>query len=112
MGRKHAWRLVLCPSVLTSDDLFLFNQGTHFRLYDKLGAHVVTNGTHFAVWAPNARGVSVIGDWNGWRAGADPLQAVESSGIWAATLSVGHGTRYKYAITTAGRAHLSSGKDD
>ncbi|HEX7703256.1 MAG TPA: 1,4-alpha-glucan branching protein GlgB [Kofleriaceae bacterium] len=88
--------------MLTSDDLFLFNQGTHFRLYDKLGAHVVANGTHFAVWAPNARAVSVIGDWNGWRAGADPLQPVESSGIWAATIpNVGHGTRYKYAITAA-----------
>jgi 1,4-alpha-glucan branching enzyme len=86
--------------VLTSDDLFLFNQGTHYRLYDKLGAHVVANGTHFAVWAPNARAVSVIGDWNGWRSGADPLVALESSGIWTATLAgVGHGTRYKFSIT-------------
>ena len=86
--------------MLTSDDLFLFNQGTHYRLYDKLGAHVVANGTHFAVWAPNARAVSVIGDWNGWRAGADPLEPLQSSGIWTATLAnVGHGTRYKFAIT-------------
>ena len=86
-------------SLLTSDDLFLFNQGTHYRLYDKLGAHVVAGGTHFAVWAPNARAVSVIGDWNHWQAGADPLHAREQSGIWEATLPVGHGTRYKYAIT-------------
>ena len=86
--------------MLTSDDLFLFNQGTHYRLYDKLGAHVVANGTHFAVWAPNARAVSVIGDWNGWRAGADALVPLESSGIWTGTLAhVGHGTRYKFAIT-------------
>ncbi|MGE5181319.1 MAG: hypothetical protein ACM31C_04630, partial [Acidobacteriota bacterium] len=46
-------------SLLTSDDLFLFNQGTHYRLYEKLGAHVVPGGTYFAVWAPNARAVSV-----------------------------------------------------
>ncbi|MEP6864416.1 MAG: 1,4-alpha-glucan branching protein GlgB [Deltaproteobacteria bacterium] len=86
--------------MLTSDDLFLFNQGTHYRLYDKLGAHVVANGTHFAVWAPNARAVSLIGDWNGWRAGADPLEPLQSSGIWTTTLAnVGHGTRYKFAIT-------------
>ncbi|MEO6774239.1 MAG: 1,4-alpha-glucan branching protein GlgB [Kofleriaceae bacterium] len=86
--------------MLTSDDLFLFNQGTHYRLYDKLGAHVVAAGTYFAVWAPNARAVSVIGDWNGWRAGADPLAPLESSGIWTATIAgVGHGTRYKFAIT-------------
>jgi 1,4-alpha-glucan branching enzyme len=86
--------------VLTSDDLFLFNQGTHYRLYDKLGAHVGANGTHFAVWAPNARAVSLIGDWNGWRAGADPLEPLESSGIWTTTLAhAGHGTRYKFAIT-------------
>ncbi len=87
-------------SAITSDDLFLFNQGTHYRLYDKLGAHVVAGATRFAVWAPNARAVSVIGDWNGWRAGADPLHARESSGIWEVTIpNVGQGTRYKFAIT-------------
>ncbi|MFT3698161.1 MAG: 1,4-alpha-glucan branching protein GlgB [Kofleriaceae bacterium] len=87
--------------MLTSDDLFLFNQGTHYRLYEKLGAHVVTGGTYFAVWAPNAKDVSVIGDWNGWHQGADRLQPVESSGIWAGAIgNVGHGTRYKFAITT------------
>ncbi|MEO8548725.1 MAG: 1,4-alpha-glucan branching protein GlgB [Kofleriaceae bacterium] len=92
--------MAFCSSVLTPDDLFLFNQGTHYRLYDKLGAHVVANGTYFAVWAPNARAVSVIGDWNGWQSGADSLQAVEASGIWATTVAgVGHGTRYKFAIT-------------
>jgi 1,4-alpha-glucan branching enzyme len=87
-------------SRLTADDLFLFNQGTHYRLYEKLGAHLGTGGTTFAVWAPNARAVSVIGDWNGWRAGADAMTPRESSGIWEATLpQAGHGTRYKFAIT-------------
>jgi 1,4-alpha-glucan branching enzyme len=87
-------------SLLTADDLFLFNQGTHYRLHDKLGAHVVAGGTYFAVWAPSARAVSVVGDWNGWKVGADPLTPRESSGIWEGMVNdVGHGTRYKYAIT-------------
>jgi 1,4-alpha-glucan branching enzyme len=87
-------------SLITADDLFLFNQGTHHRLYEKLGAHVVDGGTHFAVWAPNATAVSVIGDWNGWRTGADPLAPRESSGIWEGVVAaIGHGARYKLAIT-------------
>src|SRR5512140_2046158 len=57
-------------SLLTDDDLYLFNEGTHYRLYDKLGSHVMTvdeqEGTYFAVWAPDARRVSVMGDFNGW----------------------------------------------
>ncbi|HEY4057469.1 MAG TPA: 1,4-alpha-glucan branching protein GlgB [Kofleriaceae bacterium] len=86
-------------SLLSSDDLFLFNQGTHYKLYEKLGAHVVANGTAFAVWAPSAKAVSVIGDWNGWRAGADQLHARGESGIWEGEVpSIGHGSRYKYAI--------------
>ncbi len=56
-------------SLLTDDDLYLFNEGNHYRLYEKLGAHVVTRdgveGTYFAVWAPDAENVSVIGDFNG-----------------------------------------------
>jgi 1,4-alpha-glucan branching enzyme len=87
-------------SLLTRDDLFLFNQGTHYRLYEKLGAHLVAGGTYFAVWAPNARQVSVVGDWNGWRHGANVLAARESSGIWEGVVAnVGHGTRYKFSIT-------------
>ena len=86
-------------SLLTADDLFLFNQGTHYRLYEKLGAHVIGGGTYFAVWAPSAKAVSAIGDWNGWHAGATPLAPRDSSGIWEGhVLGVGHGTRYKYAI--------------
>jgi len=86
-------------SLLSADDLFLFNQGTHYRLYEKLGAHVDSNSTSFAVWAPSARAVSVIGDWNYWSAGADPMTPRESSGIWEVTIpNVGHGTRYKFAI--------------
>jgi 1,4-alpha-glucan branching enzyme len=86
-------------SLLTTDDLFLFNQGTHYRLYDKLGAHVVDGGTYFAVWAPNATAVSVIGDWNTWLGGRDPLTPRASSGIWEGVVpGIGHGARYKFAI--------------
>ena len=86
-------------SLLSADDLFLFNQGTHYRLYEKLGAHPIEGGTYFAVWAPSARSVSVIGDWNHWGHGADKLRPRESSGIWEGVIkNVGHGTRYKFAI--------------
>src|SRR3989339_2277485 len=74
-------------TLLTDHDIYLFKEGIHFRLYDKLGAHILssggTDGTHFAVWAPNARMVSVIGDLNGWTRSAHPLKVREdSSGIW------------------------------
>ena len=56
---------------LSELDLYLFAEGTHTRLFDKLGAHLVDGATHFAVWAPNAESVAVIGDWNGWNDQAD-----------------------------------------
>jgi 1,4-alpha-glucan branching enzyme len=90
-------------TVLSRDDLYLFNEGTHNRLYDKLGAHhrtiAGTAGTNFAVWAPNAAGVSVIGDFNDWNADATVLNTIGSSGIWEAFVpGVGRGARYKYRI--------------
>jgi 1,4-alpha-glucan branching enzyme len=91
-------------STLTSDDLHLYNEGTHHRLYDKLGAHLTqqngVNGTYFAVWAPNAEHVSVLGDWNGWhQAGGHVLRPRDSSGIWEGFIpNVGQGARYKYFI--------------
>ena len=73
-------------SLLTDNDLYLFNEGSHFRLYDKLGAHVVNHegasGTQFAVWAPNAEQVFVMGDFNGWNKNSDPLHPNGQSGIW------------------------------
>ena len=68
---------------LSDDDLWQFNEGTHARLYDHLGAHPVDGGTRFAVWAPNAEAVSVVGDFNDWRVDDAPLEALGSSGIWA-----------------------------
>jgi len=85
-------------------DVYLLRQGNHSRLYHKLGSHPVTfdgeNGTHFAVWAPNARFVSVIGDFNGWNRTAHRLSPrPDGSGIWEGFIpGVGHGDLYKYHI--------------
>ena len=87
-------------SLLTDDDLHLWNEGTHYRLFEKLGAHPLDTGTHFAVWAPSADSVSVIGDWNGWDASANPLLARGVSGIWEGFIEgVGPAAAYKYRIT-------------
>ena len=65
-------------TLLTDDDIYLFNEGSHFRLYEKLGAHPLNTGgvegTYFAVWAPNAEQVSVFGEFNGWDKGSHPLR--------------------------------------
>ena len=72
--------------LLTDQDLYLFNEGSHYRLYDKMGAHLVTHngeaGAVFSVWAPNARSVSVLGDFNGWDSKSHRLKSRGSSGIW------------------------------
>ena len=88
------------------EDIYLFREGRHARLYEKLGAHYIRttkgDGVHFAVWAPNASAVAVIGDFNGWQKGAHPLKVREDgSGIWAGLIAdIPHGTRYKYHITS------------
>src|SRR4051794_12532832 len=85
--------------IVTQDDIYLFNEGRHFQLYEHLGAHCVEGGVTFAVWAPNAVAVSVVGDRNGWQPGAHPLAPQESSGIWGGTLEGWEpGDRYKYRI--------------
>src|SRR5437867_13453031 len=86
-------------SLLSGDDLYLFNEGTHNRLQDRLGAHPLEDGTSFAVWAPDAEHVSVVGDFNGWDRDAHPLRARERSGIWEGLVEdVGYGTLYKFHI--------------
>jgi 1,4-alpha-glucan branching enzyme len=88
------------PASLLSDwDYHLFNEGSHHRLWEKLGAHSVEGGTIFGVWAPNAASVSVVGDWNGWGRDANPLTAHAGSGIWEGFVPhAGKGTRYKFHI--------------
>ncbi len=91
------------PLLLTDNDLYLFNEGTHFRLYERMGAHPVTvdgkAGVCFAVWAPNASSVSVIGDWNGWDERAHPLRVRGDSGIWEGFIAgAAKGQRYKFHI--------------
>ncbi|HEY0142768.1 MAG TPA: 1,4-alpha-glucan branching protein GlgB [Thermoanaerobaculia bacterium] len=89
------------PASLLSDwDFHLFAEGTHYKLWEKLGSHVVPGGTMFGVWAPNAESVSVIGEFNGWSRDAHPLRAV-GSGIWEGFIpGVGKGTHYKYHIVS------------
>jgi 1,4-alpha-glucan branching enzyme len=86
--------------VLTDQDIYLFREGTHGRMYERLGCRLDGAGAQFAVWAPNAAAVSVIGDWNGWNAEANPLSPrSDESGIWEGTVSgVQHGHAYKYRI--------------
>ncbi len=90
---------------LSDDDLYLFNEGSHYRLYEKLGAHLtsagVEEGTYFAVWAPNARQVSVVGDFNGWNNTSHPLRPRGQSGIWEGFIpKLGRGRLYKYHIVS------------
>jgi 1,4-alpha-glucan branching enzyme len=92
-------------TLLTDDDLYLFNEGTHSRLYDKLGSHprIIdgVSGTCFSVWAPNAESVTVVGDFNGWDRARHPLRPRASSGIWEGFIpGVGPGTLYKYHIAS------------
>ena len=89
-------------SLLSENDLYLFNEGSHFRLYEHLGAHPLDDGgTAFAVWAPNARAVSVIGDFNGWDAKRDALRPRGQSGIWEGIVpDASRGSRYKFHIVS------------
>ncbi|TMF00337.1 MAG: 1,4-alpha-glucan branching enzyme, partial [Chloroflexi bacterium] len=90
---------MIANSLLTQFDLHLFNEGTHAHLYEKLGAHLSGEGATFAVWAPNADSVYVMGDFNGWNRTANQLQPRESSGIWEGFIpGVKHGTLYKYLV--------------
>jgi 1,4-alpha-glucan branching enzyme len=92
-------------SLLTDDDLYLFNEGSHYRLYHKLGAHVLKEhdppGTYFAVWAPDAAQVWVTGDFNGWDKGRHPLSHRAQSGIWEGFIpGLGPGALYKYHVAS------------
>jgi 1,4-alpha-glucan branching enzyme len=96
-------QFIVTDSGLTDYDLYLFGEGRHERIYDKLGAHPIAGGaaaaTRFAVWAPNAERVSVVGDFNRWNGDAHVMSARASSGVWELTVpDIGAGTAYKYEI--------------
>jgi len=93
------------PPVLTDFDLHLVNEGNHYRLYQKLGAHFIEHhgvrGVGFALWAPNAERVSVIGDFNQWDGRRHPLRPRGTSGIWEIFIpGLRQGDLYKYEIKT------------
>jgi 1,4-alpha-glucan branching enzyme len=97
---------------LSDFDLHLLGEGTHYRVYDKLGAHAVTlegvAGVIFAVWAPNARRVSVVGDWNGWDGRHHPMRLHPGNGIWELFLpGVAEGARYKFEIVSRSGAPIA-----
>jgi 1,4-alpha-glucan branching enzyme len=99
-GRKDG---IVATATLTDFDVHLWAEGTHYRAYEKLGAHLTERdgvaGTQFALWAPNARQVSVVGDFNGWEPGVHRMRAVGSSGIWECFIpGIGSGALYKYSI--------------
>src|SRR6266496_2955645 len=92
------------PSVFSDFDLYLFGQGKNYRIYEKMGAHVRTvngvSGVHFAVWAPNALAVSVVGDFNNWERGKNPMHLRHKDlGVWECFVpGLQAGALYKYAI--------------
>jgi len=90
----------LTSTAFNAQDRYYFGEGTHSRLYDQLGCHLrAEGGAHFAVWAPNAASVSVVGDWNGWDGDAHPLEPHEEGGIWTGSAcEVTPGQAYKYRI--------------
>lgn len=101
--------------MLTDHDIYLFREGTHAHLYEKLGCHLDDRhgGANFAVWAPNARSVSVIGDWNGWSAESDPLvPRPDGSGVWQGHVgAAAEGHAYKFRIVSISGAEVPDKAD-
>ncbi|WP_269541969.1 1,4-alpha-glucan branching protein GlgB [Cerasicoccus fimbriatus] len=95
---------------LSEDDAFLFGQGNHHHIYQKLGSHIKhydgVQGTSFAVWAPSAKRVSVVGEFNHWDGRRHPMRRLGSSGVWELFLpGIGVGTKYKYELIGADGSH-------
>ena len=104
--KRKKERVIHNVSLLTGFDVHLFREGNHFKLYDKLGSHLMdvdgVKGAYFAVWAPNAERVSVTGDFNGWNRESHFLKPREdSSGIWEGFIpGIKKGAIYKYHIVS------------
>src|SRR5881396_2563391 len=109
---------VIEHELLTPYDIHLFKEGRHVQLYEKLGSHTIQlngeEGTHFAVWAPNAKQVHVIGDFNQWRKNSHPLKLrSDGSGIWEGFIpGLARGALYKYHIESRIHAGYSMDKGD
>jgi 1,4-alpha-glucan branching enzyme len=93
------------PPFLTEYDLYLFGKGDHHKIYEKMGAHLRTTegikGVNFAVWAPDAKKVNVVGDFNGWDGKENPMRNRGNSGVWEVFIPhLGKGELYKYEIIT------------
>ncbi len=112
-----AKNVIYGPTLFTDQDIYLFKEGNHFKLYDKLGAHTRKlkgrSGVQFAVWAPNAREVSVIGDFNGWNRDSHKLTCrLDSSGIWEGFIpGIKPGALYKYYVRS-GSNNYEAAKSD
>jgi 1,4-alpha-glucan branching enzyme len=92
-------RSIEVAGAISEDDIFWFNEGTHRGLAAKLGGHLVGDGARFAVWAPSAAAVSVVGDFNGWDRATHPLSVRHSSGIWEGYVpGAAQGQVYKFAV--------------
>ncbi len=94
------------PQFITGYDLHLFNEGSHHKIYEKLGAHLSVqdgqSGTHFAVWAPSAQSVSLVCNRNQWDGRADPMKRIADSGVWEVFIpDIAPGEVYKYEIRTS-----------
>jgi len=103
-------------TLLGEQDLHLFNEGTHLRLFDKLGSHPTTAdgvaGTYFAVWAPNAERVCLMGEFNGWNNASHPLRPRASSGIWEGFVpGLSQGSHYKYHVSSRHRGYRADKAD-
>jgi len=97
---KNAW-------VPGTEPAYLFHQGTNFRAYEFLGCHINYESAVFRVWAPNAEGVSVCGDWNGWNPDANPMVRITNGGVWETYVDgVSIGQRYKYFIRTENGSYI------
>ena len=106
MNDYESGRTLFMPDTrfITEFDQYLFGQGTHYDLYNKLGAHPMTvdgeEGVYFAVWAPNAAAVSIVGDFNEWDENATPMERLEPLGIYQIFLTgIKVGDIYKYCVT-------------
>jgi len=103
-------------TLLTDDDIYIFNEGSHYRLYNKLGAHsIITDGlqgTYFAVWAPDAEQVFVMGSFNRWDKTSHPLHSRGQSGIWEGFIpGVGQGAIYKYHVVSRYKGYRADKAD-